>query len=128
MGTLIFLKGDERFVMPCHLGDADHREIVSRGIKDLVEKAQPDVVIFMAEAWIAKFDIDLIRQGRLVRDSRQRQEVVSVQIEFKTGEKFARCAEIKRIKNHVILGRFTNLGINETVGRFMDFYPPSVKH
>src|SRR5260370_3136367 len=57
---VILLKDDNRYQVPVNFANNARKDIISQGIKDLVKKSEPDVVIFVAEAWVKfikqKFD------------------------------------------------------------------------
>lgn len=122
MVTLI--KENERHPMPVSYRNAAHKDIVSQGIKDLVKKFEPDVVVYMAEAWtkIIKDKFDRIPIA-IAADDPDKYEILCVQIEFKTGEKFGAEAKIIRAENKVHLEPFTVKESDWTMGRFVDFFP-----
>src|SRR6516225_4205769 len=49
---VILVKDDRRFQMPVYFHSSAQKDIVAQGIKDLVKKSEPDVVVYMAEAWV----------------------------------------------------------------------------
>lgn len=118
----ILVKDDNRYQIPVTFQNNAHKDIVSQGIKDLVKKSEPDVVIYIAEAWMlavtSKFD-------RLPIPSQHpdRIEIVAVQIEFKTGEKFGCHAKILRKNGQPRLDKFEVLRDDTSMGRFCDFFP-----
>lgn len=121
---VVLIKNDERFGIPVHYENAAHKEIVSQGIKDLVKRFEPDVVVYMAEAW-AKFiknKFDRIPTSILPSDL-EKYEIVCVQIEFKSGEKFGAEAMIIREGQGVRLGQFRVVDAMWSMGRFVDFFP-----
>jgi hypothetical protein len=120
--TIILLKDEQRFLLPVNFQSNVQKDIVSQGIKDLVKKSDPDVVIYFAEAWIAPIRM---KQDRMtpISKANDRMEILLVQIEFKSGEKFSRLAHILRNGPHARLSKFEDLGTDLTSGRFMDFFP-----
>lgn len=121
---VILIKDDRRYPMPVDYQNTAHKEIVSQGIKDLVKRSEPDVVVYMAEAW-TKFirgNIDRIPTSILPSDL-DKEEIVAVQIEFKSGEKFGAEARIIREGRNVHLGPFRILNADLSMGRFVDFFP-----
>jgi hypothetical protein len=120
--TVIMIKDDNRFLFPASSQSSVQKDIVSQGIKDLVKKSDPDVVIYFAEAWMAPIRM---KQDRLIPISRadDKVEILLVHIEFKTGEKYSRLAHILRNGPEAKLSSFENLGVDLTSGRFMDFFP-----
>ena len=86
---VVIIKGDNRYQVPVHYENAAHKDIVAQGIKDLVKRSEPDIVIYVAEAWtkVIRNKFDRIGGGIYAHDP-DKYEIVVVQIEFKTGEKF----------------------------------------
>lgn len=124
--VLILLKNEERFVLPFAFKNEEHKNVVAAGMRDLVKNTDPDVVIYVSEAWITKFSLDAIRMGKLLKESKEREEMLTVQVEYKTGEKFGHCAKILRQGSKVRLGEFKSY--QPMGGRFMDFYPTTAKN
>jgi hypothetical protein len=121
---VVLIKDDQRYAIPVQYQNAAHKDIVSQGIKDLVKTSQPDIVVYMAEAWIK------IIKGRLDRlpesihpEDFHKEEIVAVQIEFKSGEKFGCEAKILRDKGIPRLDKFEIRSSDYTLGRFVDFFP-----
>jgi hypothetical protein len=121
--TVILIKDNTPYQVNAHYNNEAHKDIVSQGIKDLVKGTQPDAVIFFAEAWMKtiKSREDRIK-ARLSLDP-DRIEIVTVQIEFKTGEKFGCTAKILRDEKNISLDKFEITGNDFSMGRFVDFFP-----
>jgi hypothetical protein len=119
--SVILLKNERRFQIPAHTSNNANKDIVSQGIKDLVKKTEPEVVVYFAEAWMTVIKDKLQRLG--IDKSTDHMEIVVAQIEFKSGEKFSRMAKIQRNGAQVKLDKFETLGEDLTRGRFMDFFP-----
>jgi hypothetical protein len=122
--TVVLIKDNEHHPMPVSYRNAVHKDIVSQGIKDLVKKFEPDVVVYMAEAWtkIIRDKSDRIPIA-IAADDPDKYEILCVQIEFKTGEKFGAEAKIIRKEDRVLLEPFTVKESDWTMGRFVDFFP-----
>jgi hypothetical protein len=121
---VILIKDDRRYPMPVNYQNTAHKEIVSQGIKDLVKRSEPDVVVYMAEAW-TKFirgNLDRLPTSILPTDL-DKEEIIAVQIEFKSGEKFGAEARIIREGNRAYLEPFKVLDASLSMGRFVDFFP-----
>lgn len=120
----IIIKNDERAIVPVYFSSSARKDIIAQGIKDLVKKSEPDVVVYMAEAWVMmvkeKFDRLLVTPKHP-----DRIEIVFVQIEFKTGEKFGCEARIKRLGTETQLEKFEIMDASTSMGRFCDFFPIS---
>jgi len=131
--TVVIVKGNERFPIPVAYQNTAHRDIISQGIKDLVKKSDPDIVIYVAETW-AK----LIRTAKdrfsSAHSDLDREEFLVVHIEFKSGEKYsceARIAtspvynkeDLKIEHNKRSLAEFQFMDYDKTMGRFCDFFP-----
>lgn len=124
---VIFIKDDQRFGIPAAAENNVHKDIIEQGIKDLVKKSQPDIVIYMAEAWVVIVKNKADRLPILPpRENPDRLEIVLVQIEFKTGEKFSCDAEILRNGDIAKLNKFNIQDGGVSMGRFMDFFPPKL--
>lgn len=123
---VVLVKGDKRYLIPAVYNNTAQKDIVSQGIKDLVKKAEPDIVIYVAEAWMVSIPQEEIFK-RIISPSKSpdKVEIVVVQIEFKTGEKFTQFAKINRNGIQVILDDFKAAGTDLSAGRFMDFFPPT---
>jgi len=121
----VFIVEDKRIIceLPAVHNDLT-KNIVSIGLKDLVRNVMPDAVIMMTEAWIAPLDTSEL----MPKSHPKRREVIHVQIEFKTGEKYSGAAEITREGGKVNLGPWDIVISCELGGRFMDFYPPKRVH
>jgi hypothetical protein len=121
---VVLIKDNERFQIPFSYKNAAHKEIVSQGIKDLVKKSEPDVVVFMAEAWskIIKDKLDRIPLGISPNDP-DKHEILIVQIEFQSGEKFSAEAQIIREGQETHLAPFMYADSSMSMGGFMDFFP-----
>jgi hypothetical protein len=121
--TVILVKNDKRYQIPVHYSNAAHKDIVSQGIKDLVKKAEPDIVVYVSEAWMK---VIRNKQDRLpwnLANDPDRIEIVIVQIEFKTGEKFGCQAKIIRDDGPPHLNKFEINKDDFSMGRFVDFFP-----
>jgi hypothetical protein len=119
----VIVKGTERFLVPVVFKNEVHKEIVAQGIKDLVKKAEPDVVVYIAEAWVVIVRNKLDRMPIPNRDP-NRIEVVTVIIEFKTGEKFG--CEARIVREIGLPPRLENFKVHDNhlgMGRFCDFFP-----
>lgn len=118
---VVLVKEERRYQIPANTSNAANKDIVSQGIKDLIKKTQPDLVVYCAEAWMN------VVTDKLDRIKKQFQtehiEIVLVHIEYKTGEKFGRAARIKRNGQSARLAKFQPMGDDLTQGRFMDFFP-----
>lgn len=121
---VILIKDDRRYPMPVSYQNTAHKEIVSQGIKDLVKRSEPDVVVYMAEAWtkFIKNNLDRIPTSILPSDL-DKEEIIAVQIEFKSGEKFGAEARIIREGKNIHLGPFRVVDAMWSMGRFVDFFP-----
>jgi hypothetical protein len=119
----VLCKNDDRFQIPARFNSQVHKEIILQGIKDLVKKSEPDIVVFMAEAWvtIVKEGLD----GTVIPGSVQnRVEILMVAIEFKTGEKYGCEAKIIREENKPPrLEQFEVYDSRLSMGNFCDFFP-----
>ena len=120
----VLVKDDKRYGIPVRYENAAHKDIVSQGIKDLVKASEPDIVIYMAEAWVIVIKDKSDRLSLPVPSKHpDRTEIVVVQIEFKTGEKFGCQAQILRDHGTPRLDKFEVLVTDVTMGRFVDFFP-----
>jgi hypothetical protein len=121
---VVLIKDNERFAVPVSYKNAAHKDIVSQGIKDLVKGSEPDIVIYMAEAWtkIIKDKLDRLPTGIAPNDP-DKYEIIVVQIEFKSGEKFGAEAKIIREEQKVYLEPFKLIDADFSMGRFVDFFP-----
>jgi hypothetical protein len=124
---VVMVKDDHRAMMQAEFHSDAQKDSVSQGIKDLVKRSEPDVVVYMAEAWMIKMN-ELppeIPRLPLPRPSSHpnRTEIIIVQIEFKTGEKFGCIADILRNGSDAQLGKFEITGTDMSSGRFVDFFP-----
>jgi hypothetical protein len=121
--TCIFIKDDERAILPCMFRNDMEKEIYSAGIKVMVKETEPDVVVYWCEAWgltARPEDIDNVPRPSTHKD---RIEILMVQIEFKSGEKFGCSADIIRTNKEVKLSEFEVYDAADAMGRFVDFYP-----
>jgi hypothetical protein len=120
----VIIKDDERYMVNAYSENDAHKEIVSQGIKDLVKRSNPDVVVFMAEAYtkVIKGRKGIIPARISPRDL-EALEIVTVQIEFRTGEKFGCEAKINRDRGVVRLEKFEIHDASTDFGRFTDFFP-----
>jgi uracil phosphoribosyltransferase len=121
---VIFVKGDLRTAVPVEFHNDIQKDVMSQGIKELVKKAEPDIVIYTAEAWAAT--VDEYKEGVTPPPRLQpnRVEIVFVQIEFKTGEKYSCQAKILReAGKEAQLETFHIISGEMGMGRFTDFFP-----
>jgi len=119
--AVYFFKDDNRFAIPVTFNNEAQKVAVEQGVKDMVKRAMPDTVIYVSEAWAAWLNDD----PRMPTDRPDRIEVVVVQIEFKTGEKYGCAADIIRNGGNIHLGEFKIVEGEQAQGLFTDFYPPS---
>ena len=121
---VVLVKDDKRYAVPVHYQNSAHKDIVSQGIKDLVKNSDPDVVVYMAEAYtkVIKGKPGVI-PARILPSDLEAIEIVTVQIEFRTGEKYGCDAQIKRDKGITRLEKFEINNTDKSFGRFMDFFP-----
>ena len=120
--AVVLIKDDRRYLYPVPLSGNVQKDIVSQGIKDLVRTAKPDVVVYIAEAWmlVLKSVTDRLTTPS---ESKDRIEIVVAQIEFKSGEKFGCQAKIIREPSKVYLDKFDIIEGDTSMGRFCDFFP-----
>jgi hypothetical protein len=121
---IVIIKGNDRYVIPAEFHNDLQKDIVSQGIKDLVKKAEPDIVIYSCEAWSA--NVAEYEEGVTPPASQQpnRVEVIAAQIEFKTGEKYSCQARILRHGDQPPrLDKFEVSTGGMSMGRFVDFFP-----
>src|SRR6516225_3586686 len=78
----VLIKDDRRFGVNAYYENDAHKEIVSQGIKDLVKRFDPDIVIYMAEAYtkVIKGKRGVI-PARISPSDLEAIEIVTVQIE-----------------------------------------------
>jgi hypothetical protein len=121
---VVIIKGDNRYQVPVHYENAAHKDIVAQGIKDLVKRSEPDIVIYVAEAWtkVIRNKFDRIGGGIYAHDP-DKYEIVVVQIEFKTGEKFECEAKILKYNKKRLLDKWEIDDSGWGMGRFVDFFP-----
>lgn len=120
----IIVKGEDRFLVPLTYKNATHKDIVSQGLKDLVRTMEPDAIVYAAEAWIKLVKSVNDEMPTSLADDPDRGEILMVQIEFKSGEKYSCMANIIREKEDVKLSQFDIKSSEPISGRFCDFYPP----
>ena len=116
---IVLIKEDSRYAVPVELPDNARKDIIAQGIKDLVKKAEPDVVVFLAEAWTTV----MRNMADRFLHSVERHEIIHVLIEFKTGEKYGCAAKIIREKGEPRLEKFDVVPNDISMGRFCDFFP-----
>jgi hypothetical protein len=120
----VLIKDDQRYPVNAHYESDAHKAIVSQGIKDLVKRSDPDVVVYMAEAYIKVIKGKRgVIPARISPSDLDALEIVVVQIEFRTGEKFSCDAKISRDRGLVRLEKFEIHDAVASFGRFMDFFP-----
>lgn len=119
---VVLIKDDKRFQVPVSYSNSAHKDIVSQGIKDLVRTSDPDVVVYVAEAWTKVIQGKLDRLPTNIAQDPERIEIVTVQIEFKTGEKYGCSAQILR-DGVPHLSKFEVNPFDLSFGRFTDFFP-----
>lgn len=121
---VVLIKDDKRFPMPVNFPNSARKDIISQGIKDLVRTSEPDIVVFMAEAWMKIITTEVVRkQINFEATDPDKIEIIAVQIEFKTGEKFGCEARIIRDEYGTRLGEFKITNSDISMGRFIDFFP-----
>jgi hypothetical protein len=120
--VVVLVKDDQRFQIPVKWNNAAHKDVIAQGIKDLVKKSEPDVVVYMGEAWMTRTESVADRMPIPGRKP-ERFGIVLVQIEFKSGEKFGNYAKIMRNGADAHLNRFKSIKNDLSANRFMDFYP-----
>lgn len=122
---VIFIKDDKRSMVLAEFRNDIHKDILSQGIKELVAKSMPDIVVYTAEAWMT-FEKNY-KPGETIRPAYHpnRVEIIVARIEFKTGEKFDCHAKILRSKGEATLDKFEVMPGGMSMGRFVDFYPIS---
>jgi hypothetical protein len=120
---VFFVKDGKRSAFIAEFRNDLHKQMLSDGIKELVKRSEPDMVIYSAEAWAAY--VPEYIEGVTPRPINQpnRIEIVIVHIEFKTGEKYDCQAKIIREKGKAHLDKFEILPGGLSMGRFVDFYP-----
>jgi len=123
----VIVKDGNRFQVPINYTNAAHKEIVAQGIKDLVKKSDPDMVVYVAEAW-AKIVRDKLDRLDIAAHDPDKYEIVVVQIEFKTGEKYGAEAQITMYEGKRLLKDWEIVDCNMSMGRFMDFFPAKRLH
>jgi hypothetical protein len=120
----ILIKDGREAYIPVKFSNDAQKEIISAGIKELVKISDPDTVVYASEAWarIVPKEEDLTN---LIppREHKDRVEIVMMQIEFRTGEKFGCSADIIRSELDTKLGEFKIYDAKHSMGRFVDFYP-----
>jgi hypothetical protein len=125
---VVLIKDDKRFAVPVYYQNIAHKEIVAQGIKDLVKNSEPDVVIYMAEARTKIIQgITSELPSSISPHDPQAWEIVNVQIEFRTGEKFGCDAKINRDQGITRLEKFEVHDATRSIGRFADFFPITKK-
>jgi hypothetical protein len=120
---IVFVKDNRRSAFIAEFRNDLHKEMLSEGIKELVKRSEPDMVIYSAEAWVTYLPEYI--EGVTTRPMHHpdRIEMVVVHIEFKTGEKYDCQAKIIREKGVAHLDKFEVLPGGLSMGRFVDFYP-----
>jgi hypothetical protein len=121
---VVFIKDDRRTIIGVEFHNDAHKDVMSEGIKELVKRSMPDIVIYSAEAWMAV--MKEYKEGITPppRNHPDRIEIVVVRVEFKTGEKYDCSAKILREKGKAWLDKFDiNPDGGMSMGRFVDFYP-----
>ena len=119
---IILIKDDNRYQVPIVFHSSAQKDIVAQGIKDLVKKAKPDIVVYMAEAWVKFIRNKEDRLPAYTMDP-NKMETLEVQIEFSTGEKYSCEAIIDRKPGHTRLLPFEISNNDYIMGRFIDFFP-----
>lgn len=104
MVMFIFIELNQRMAVVAEFHSQPHKEIISQGIKDLVKRVDPDIVVYSAEGQIDEVD------------------VVVVRAEFKTGEKYECTAKVLR-RGRLRLDEFEVKSGGVSMGSFADFYP-----
>jgi hypothetical protein len=121
---VVIVKDDKRYQVPVSYKTSAHKDIVSQGIKDLVKRSDPDIVIYVAEAWtkVIRDKMDRIPVAISAMDP-DKYEIVVVQIEFRSGEKFGCEAKIFTEGSKRWLDKFEFIQSDFSMGRFVDFFP-----
>jgi hypothetical protein len=121
---VVIIKDDKRFQVPVNYTNEAHKSIVAQGIKDLVKKSDPDIVVYVAEAWtkIIRDKLDRLEVGISATDP-DKHEIVLAQIEFKTGEKYGAEALIIKYEGKRLLKDWMIIDSSTSMGRFVDFFP-----
>ena len=122
----VLVKEDRRTMMLLPFNNEIQKDLASAALKDLVIRADPDIVVFVAEAWSAYVKLEELKNPNYTRPSERKDEmeIVAVQIEFKTGEKYSCHADIVRNGDSVELKEFEVIADQNSMGKFVDFYPP----
>jgi GTP cyclohydrolase FolE2 len=120
---VVFVKDDQRSAVMAEFRNDLHKEMLSEGIKELVKRSDPDVVIYAAEAWAAFVPDSEYTEETRAFNHPNRVEVIIVRIEFKTGEKYDCSANIIRERGKPRLSKFEVLPGGLSMGRFVDFFP-----
>lgn len=119
--TCVLIKDEKHVFIPVPFQNDAQKHIYSMSLKELVRRTEPDIVVFWTEAWAVHRTIDQIE----TRASEQpdKIEILMVQVEFKTGEKFGGHADIIRTDGEPKLSEFTVEDARDAMGQFVDFYP-----
>jgi hypothetical protein len=124
----LLIKNDKITCVPLSFSNDIQKDIMSAGIKELVKRSDPDTVVYACEAWSIhaskEEDLDMMIRPSERQD---RVEIVMIQIEFRTGEKFGCSADIIRTESSARLGDFKIMDAKYSMGRFADFYPVAEK-
>lgn len=118
---VVFVKDNLRSIITAEFRNDAHKDVLSQGIKELVKKADPDIVIYSCEAWAV--NVKDPNEDTQPAYHPNRSEVAVVRIEFKTGEKYDCQAKILRQKGQARLDKFEVLPGGLSMGRFVDFFP-----
>jgi hypothetical protein len=123
----MIIKDDRESYVPIIFSNDFQKDVMSAGIKELVKRFDPDTVAYASEAWgitsSKREDIENV----IPSQHKDRVEMVIIQIEFRTGEKFGCSAKIIRTEQGVKLGEFDISDSKFSMGRFVDFYPIAEK-
>ena len=122
----VLVKEDRRTMLLLPFNNEIQKDLASAALKDLVIRADPDIVVYVAEAWSAHVKPEELKNPNYTRPSERpdRIEIIAVQIEFKTGEKYSCHADIVRNGDSVKLKEFEYIADQNSMGKFVDFYPP----
>ncbi|HEY1249065.1 MAG TPA: hypothetical protein VGE97_08770 [Nitrososphaera sp.] len=124
----VIVKDHERYLIPVSLPNNARKDVIAQGIRDLVKRSNPDIVIFVAEAWVTIVKSKLDRM-QIPPYSHEKVEMISAHIEFKTGEKYG--CEARIIREPGKLPRLEKFDVTDgkyDMGRFCDFFPIERTH
>ena len=120
---VVFVKGEQRAMMPAEFHSELDKDQLAQTVRELVKRSEPDCVVYIAEAWAVISTKEEVEKGLRPMHHPNREEIVFLQIEFKTGEKYSCEARIVREKGEARLDKWNVKSDAFSVGRFVDFYP-----